>query len=63
MTSPGDHRAGLPGDAGVSRALAAGGLRPGPRQVHIHIPTGGNEMRPYRLQPNPRADPASTKRP
>ena len=31
MTFPGHHRVGLPGDAGVSQALAAGGPRPGDR--------------------------------
>ena len=31
MTPPGHHRAGLPGDAGVSQGLAAGGPRPGDR--------------------------------
>ena len=31
MTFPGHHRAGVPGDAGVSQALAAGGPRPGDR--------------------------------
>ena len=60
MTFPGHHRAGLPGDAGVSQVLAAGGLRPGARQVPIHIPKGGNDMRPYRFQPYRRADPART---
>ena len=40
--------------------VAAGGLRPGTRQVPIHIPKGGNDMRPYRFQPYRRADPART---
>ena len=52
---PGHHRAGLPGDAGVSRGWPPVGRGPGTGQVPIPIPTGGNQMRPYRLQPHRRA--------
>ena len=55
MTFPGHHRAGLPGDAGVSRGWPPVGRGPGTGQVPIHIPTGGNQMRPYRFQPYRRA--------
>ena len=62
MTFPGHHRGGLPGDAGVSLGWPPVGRGPGTGQVPIpiHIPKGGNQMRPYRFQPYRRAGPART---